>query len=57
MPTSAPNTDISQRADVGIGPYGASLNNNLAHQAWGVSLGMKPFSTSQAMVFWALAVI
>jgi ethanolamine utilization protein EutM len=32
MPTSAPNTDISQRADVGIGPYGASLNNNLYHQ-------------------------
>jgi hypothetical protein len=32
MPTSAPNTDISQRADVGIGPYGASLNNNLSQQ-------------------------
>ena len=30
MPTSAPNTDISQRADVGIGPYGASLNNNFS---------------------------
>ena len=29
MPTSAPNTDISQRANVGIGPYGAELNNNL----------------------------
>ena len=32
MPTSAPNTDISQRADVGIGPYGASLNNNLSEK-------------------------
>ena len=24
-----PDSDISQGADVGIGPYGASLNNNL----------------------------
>ena len=30
MPTSAPNTSVLPRADVGIGPYETALNNNLS---------------------------